>query len=185
MTIEEKREYWRKQRIKHKEKRRLYGIKWRNENRERIKFLSKKYRKEHPERVKECKNIWNRLHPEKARISAKKWQKANPQRRKIISNRYNQKHPEAGRRSAKKYRRIKFNAEGSHTQGEWELLKKQYGYICPRCKRQEPFMGQYRLYLTEDHIIPISKGGTDNIENIQPLCHSCNAIKGNRITIKY
>jgi len=81
------------------------------------------------------------------------------------------------------YRRIrralKYNAEGSHTQGEWQLLKKQYGFICPCCKRKES-----EIKLTEDHIIPLSRGGSDWIENIQPLCVSCNSRKHAK-TIKY
>ena len=73
----------------------------------------------------------------------------------------------------------KLNADGSHTFAEWELLKAQYNWTCPSCKKREP-----EIKLTEDHIIPFCKGGSNNIENIQPLCRSCNS-KKNVKTIKY
>ncbi|MBT9164958.1 MAG: hypothetical protein DDT23_00969 [candidate division WS2 bacterium] len=68
------------------------------------------------------------------------------------------------------------NAIGSHTIAEWELLKKQYGYTCPACKKSEP-----EIKLTEDHIIPLSRGGSNFIENIQPLCQKCNSRKSIKI----
>jgi hypothetical protein len=95
--------------------------------------------------------------------SNKRWKKNNPEKVAFINER---------RRSMKR------NAEGSHTFGEWELLKKQYGYRCPGCGRKEP-----EIKLTEDHIIPLSKGGSDYIENIQPLCGSCNSRKKDKIKV--
>jgi len=73
-------------------------------------------------------------------------------------------------------RAMKLGAEGSHTFGEWETLKAQYNWICPSCERREP-----EIVLSEDHIIPLILGGGDNIENIQPLCRSCNSIKHTKI----
>lgn len=76
----------------------------------------------------------------------------------------------------RKRRAMKNGVEGSHTLSDWELLKKQYGYKCPCCDKIEP-----DITLAEDHIIPISKGGSNYIENIQPLCKSCNSKKRTKI----
>lgn len=93
-----------------------------------------------------------------------------------------------GRNSNKSYRnwlknrncRRKRKAIGSHTFNEWKTLKAQYDWTCFGCKQKEPI-----IKLTQDHIIPLSKGGSNNIENIQPLCGSCNSRKNNKIVVKY
>ncbi len=43
------------------------------------------------------------------------------------------------------------------------------GYQCHACE------SQYNL--TVDHILPLSKGGTDALDNLQLLCKSCNSSK--------
>ncbi len=78
-----------------------------------------------------------------------------------------------------KNKRNRMPKEGGHTWEEWGTLKAQYNWVCPSCKKQEP-----EIKLTQDHIIPLSKGGSDNIENIQPLCMPCNARKHTNI-IRY
>ena len=77
--------------------------------------------------------------------------------------------------NARRRARIR-GAIGSFTFGEWELLKKQYGYCCPCCSKCEP-----EIKLEIDHIIPLSKGGSNYIENIQPLCGSCNSKKHDKM----
>lgn len=62
---------------------------------------------------------------------------------------------------------------GAHTEAQWKQVCKQFDHRCLRCGEQRP--------LTEDHVIPITKGGSDNIENIQPLCGPCNSWKGTKI----
>jgi cytidyltransferase-like protein len=108
---------------------------------------------------------------------------------KAVTKRWRQKNPEVILRANRRRKLKKMNVFGSHTQEEWESRKRSFGYKCAHCEISESDLSEkypdikfHRL--TRDHIIPISKGGTDFLSNIQPLCIGCNAKKHDAFELK-
>ena len=60
---------------------------------------------------------------------------------------------------------------GTFTRKEWLQICSYYGEKCLKCGKNE---------VTIDHVIPVSCGGKSSIDNIQPLCRSCNSSKNNK-----
>lgn len=60
--------------------------------------------------------------------------------------------------------------KASHSSDEWLALIAICGARCVRCGTDGK--------LVKDHIKPIYQGGSDGIENLQPLCVRCNSSKG-------
>jgi 5-methylcytosine-specific restriction endonuclease McrA len=69
-------------------------------------------------------------------------------------------------------RKAKNRTLGSHTRWQWISKLKAMNFACYWCgvimKRHEA---------TKEHLTPISRGGTDGIENIVPSCWPCNRQK--------
>lgn len=120
------------------------------------KTQAKLWRSKNPERDKTPKSILN------AHRAA--WAKRNPLKCRV------NKHIRRAR---------KINAPGKFTASEFLALCNFYGNICLCCWRSAGL-----VKLTADHVIPLSKGGSNDISNIQPLCGSCNSSKGTK-TVDY
>lgn len=116
-----------------------------------------------------------------ARIaSSRAWQKAHPKACTAATNRWRKSHPDtarvvsAARKAAfHRYRSRLRNAEGSFTDEEWRACRDAHGNRCAICREEKK--------LCVDHIIPLMKGGSNYITNIQPLCFSCNSRKKDKM----
>lgn len=56
-------------------------------------------------------------------------------------------------------------------------------YRCQFCGRGELELG-YRECLTRDHLVPLSRGGSNEWANVVTACSTCNTRKGNRLAVE-
>lgn len=114
-----------------------------------------------------------RLRTYRARNSAK-WYEDNRDDRIAKAGAYQRENVEAARERNRRDAVRRGSAEGSHTKGEKGAMLVEQDNKCACCG--------YDLSLGKhiDHIMPISLGGSNYIENLQWLCQACNSIKSNR-----
>lgn len=66
----------------------------------------------------------------------------------------------------------RLGVNGELTISGWQAILKAHNGACVECFSTED--------IAIDHIVPLSKGGPNTLDNVQPLCRSCNSRKGNR-----
>jgi len=159
-------------------------------NKEHYRELKRAHQKANPERYDEALRKYRESHREEINSKARErrqqdlehyreigrdsYERHAEERRKY-SLEYYKRFPEKSVAATNRRRALKLSAEGTHTEEEWEELKAFYDFKCLRCGKQEP-----DIKLTRDHIIPLTQGGSDSIDNVQPLCARCNSKKNNK-----
>lgn len=145
-------------------------------NKTQIIARIRKYEQLHQQEVASRHHKYYLAHREEIIARSAQWHKENPEKVRIQNAKWNKNHPEKMREIVNRRRARKVAAIGSHTSKDFIELCRSTEWKCLCCDTPHTVK-----ILTEDHIVPLSKGGTDNIDNIQPLCRSCNSSKGVKI----
>ena len=159
-------------------------------NKEHYQELKRAHQKANPEKYKESLSKYRETHSEEINTQTRERRQQNLEHYREIGRKSREKHAEERNKYSLEYRKLhpeksvaatnhrraqKLASGGSHTEEEWQSLKAFYNFKCLRCEKQEP-----EIKLTRDHVIPLTKSGTDSIDNVQPLCARCNSKKNNK-----
>jgi 5-methylcytosine-specific restriction endonuclease McrA len=149
--------YRRKHYLEHKEDYITKALVWRDKNPKRFKENQKKHDATPKRKAKE-------------RVSRKVLRESDPEKARTISRR-------------KAHRRRALNPEGHYTEEQLQARIDLYGGRCYLCDcdwdalpaKSDAQPGEH--YKTIDHVIPLSKDGTNWPANLRPACDRCNSSK--------
>lgn len=172
-----------------------YHRRWYLKNREAKRAQNRASRAAKLEEDKQRQRRYDIAHAAEIKERKRLYYLANREHILGLTNKYNAENIEAKRARGRAYakrKRDQYNTHkhtrrtreakciGSHTTAEWRALLVTFSHACLRCGRPEP-----EIKLTRDHVIPIALGGSSYIDNIQPLCGTCNRSKGARSSTDY
>jgi 5-methylcytosine-specific restriction endonuclease McrA len=118
-------------------------------------------------------NLWNRRNRERVRERDTRKYKNNPAAHIASVRKWQKNNPERVRVTKALRRRRQRNAPGTYTPVDWQAIVERQDGKCVTCG--------ISCILTVDHIVPLSRGGSNWPSNLQGLCRSCNSRKGNRM----
>ncbi len=124
---------------------------YRRENAATVKLLRRRDYLRYAEANRARCRHWRKLNPEKQAAASRRWRRTNPERVLQHNNDRRARLAKCG---------------GKFTVAEWKLKCSEYAYRCAYCRCRGP--------LTRHHVVPISRGGSNTINNIVPACKQCN-----------
>jgi 5-methylcytosine-specific restriction endonuclease McrA len=143
--------------------------KWREGHRESARSLASRHYRLNRDAALERHAKWRETNREAISEYRKKYYYANKDAEVKRHAKWRMANPEKVARLNRVRLDRKANAPGSHTTQEWSAIVKRQGGRCATC--------HLKVKLERDHIVPLSRGGTDFASNLQGLCKPCNASK--------
>lgn len=138
---------------------------------------ARRFRETNPESRRQSYSRWRDKNIDRERERSKEWSRNNKSKvaatHKIYYNKNYPKIREAVRKSRIKRRKLMAGSR-IETIGpfEWSIVLSLWKNRCAYCG-----VGGK---MTQDHITPLSKGGSHTLDNIVPACIDCNRAKGTK-----
>lgn len=138
--------------------------------REQIAAKAKAYRDANADKLRE----YRKRNADRIAARNKAWNEANPEKRRELDRAFRAKNPHKIRQYHATRRAVENGAEVNDlTAAQWSEIKAAYGHRCAYCHKKSQ-------RLTQDHVVPLSRGGHHTASNVVPACKSCNSRKGAR-----
>jgi 5-methylcytosine-specific restriction endonuclease McrA len=157
---------------------REYQVAYRAKNAEKIRENGKAYYEANREdRIQQTQARY-KADPEGARSDARERYRRNAELRIASALKWAQDNPDKRQAARSKRKALKRSAGVfTFTGRDWSRLCMKHSNKCAYCFSSAP--------LTQDHVVPIIRGGTHSVGNILPACMSCNASKGAKLLMEW
>ena len=157
----------------HPEQVRAAGRRYAAANRDKRRAKDASYRSKNVAKLQASHAAYREANREKQRAYAADRRISHRDILLAIEARYRQKNHEKELIRYATRRARKLSLPSTLTDQHWLAIKAAYKQRCAYC-------GSKPKVLTQDHVIPITKGGGSTPDNIVPACASCNSAKRDR-----
>lgn len=145
--------------INNRDKTNGYKIKYYENNKEKVLKIHRQYYKNNKEKLAELRKQYRENNKELIRERRIKYCSAQSYKEKHKIYTHNRK-------------ALKNSLEKNFKISDWELCKSKFNNMCAYCGNEKE--------LTQEHFIPLTKGGEYTVNNIIPVCKECNSSKSNK-----
>ena len=151
----------------HREQLKARAAAYAADHQEQIKAYKADYRATHQEELAAYGAAYRASHTAERKAQHAAYRAARLKEGKAYQAAHHAAHPEIRRMAHARRRARKKGLPATLTADQWEAIKQAYHHRCAYC-------GKKPARLTQDHVIPIIKGGGTTSDNIVPACPPCN-----------
>lgn len=148
------------------------------QHRDRLIQRSRQYYHDHAEALREQKRQYRKEYKSTVDLSKKKYDKSHPEQIRAYHRNYRKAYPDKvaqfSRATSHNRRARKQKAEGRYTTAD---IRRQYDSQKGKCYYCQEKLNKYHV----DHIVPLSREGSNRPDNLVLTCPFCNRSKGAKL----